>query len=75
MSENEHDQRQEAQPTIKTEEPSKSSRLIKSDQKWDSVKEEIRRIYMAEDNTLPVTRNVIEVRHGFKARLVILRYN
>ncbi|TVY33465.1 hypothetical protein LOCC1_G007635 [Lachnellula occidentalis] len=67
MSENEDDQRQQAQLTIKTEVPAKSSRLIKNDQKWNSLKEEIRRIYMAEDKTLPVTMNTIEVKHGFKA--------
>ncbi|TVY25108.1 hypothetical protein LHYA1_G005969 [Lachnellula hyalina] len=67
MSENEDDWREEAQPTIKSEEPLKSSRLIKNDQKWEPLKEKIRRIYMVEDKTLPVTMNKIELEHGFKA--------
>jgi len=72
MSVNEDDWREEAQPTIKSEEPLKSSRLIKNDQKWEPLKEKIRRIYMVEDKTLPVTMNKIELEHGFKARLVVV---
>jgi hypothetical protein len=46
----------------------KSSRRAKNDQKWDSLKEEICRIYMTDDLTLQNTMRAIKEVHGFKAR-------
>lgn len=43
------------------------SRLDRNNQKWDAFKEDIRQIYMREDETLQVTMNVIEHEHGFTA--------
>ncbi|CZR60770.1 uncharacterized protein PAC_10666 [Phialocephala subalpina] len=38
----------------------------RNDAKWESLKDEIFRIYMAEDNTLSVTMLLIEQMHNFK---------
>jgi hypothetical protein len=46
----------------------KSSRRIRNDEKWKSLKDEIYRIYMTEDNTLQNTMNAISEKHGFEAR-------
>ena len=46
----------------------KSSRRIRNDEKWKSLKDEIYRIYMTEDNTLQNTMNAISEQHGFEAR-------
>jgi len=48
--------------------PSKTSRLSKNDEKWNYLKEQIRRLYVEGKNTLPATMQSIEERHGFKAR-------
>jgi hypothetical protein len=47
---------------------SKTSRLSKNDQKWNYLKEEIRLLYVEGKNTLPATMQIIQERHGFKAR-------
>jgi hypothetical protein len=49
------------------QQPSKTSRLDRNNLKWDSIKEDIRRLYMMEDNTLPSTMNIIEREQGFTA--------
>lgn len=46
----------------------KPSRRALNDLKWDSVKEEIYRIYMTNDFTLQNTKRTIEEEHGFVAR-------
>jgi hypothetical protein len=46
----------------------KPSRRARNDQKWNSLKDEIYRIYMIDDFTLRNTKRVLEERHGFKAR-------
>jgi hypothetical protein len=58
----------QVQPSIKIERPSNSSRLTKNNQKWDSLKDEIRRFYMTEDKPLPITMDIIKQKHGFTAR-------
>jgi hypothetical protein len=57
-------------PSTSTEaqETPKCARRIRSDQKWDSLKEEIYRIYITEDNTLQITISSIFGQYGFKAR-------
>ncbi|KAH8780621.1 hypothetical protein F5882DRAFT_500542 [Hyaloscypha sp. PMI_1271] len=45
----------------------KSSRRIRNDEKWKSLKDEIYRIYMTDDNTLQNTMNAISEQHGFEA--------
>ncbi|PMD60667.1 uncharacterized protein K444DRAFT_387287, partial [Hyaloscypha bicolor E] len=45
----------------------KSSRRIRNDEKWKSLKDEIYRIYMIEDNTLQNTMSTIFEQHGFEA--------
>jgi hypothetical protein len=46
----------------------KTSRRVRNDEKWNSLKDEIHRIYMIDDFTLRNAKRVIEERHGFKAR-------
>lgn len=46
----------------------KSSRRIRNDEKWKSLKDEIYRIYMTGDNTLQNTMNTIFEQHSFEAR-------
>ena len=46
----------------------KASRLIRNNQKWDSLKDRIYGIYMSEDFTLHDTMRAIEERYGLKAR-------
>jgi hypothetical protein len=48
--------------------PAKSSFLIRNDQEWDYLKDEIRRLYVIEDNTLLATMRKIEEKYSFKAR-------
>lgn len=38
-----------------------------SDRKWESFREDVRRIYMDENQTLPKTMVMIDERHHFKA--------
>lgn len=54
--------------SVQTAEQPKSSRRIQNDQKWDSLKEEIYRLYMSEENTLQNTMRAVLEQHGFKAR-------
>lgn len=61
---------QELAPSTGIEQPPESSRLIKNDQRWDSLKDEIYQSYIADDNTLPVTMRTFEHTHGFAARFV-----
>jgi hypothetical protein len=58
------------QPTVGVEQSSRSSRLLRNNQKWDSLKEEIRRLYVLEGENLATTMGVIEKTHGFNARWV-----
>jgi hypothetical protein len=53
--------------------PAKTSRSIRNNQKWDSVKDRIYCIYMVNDCTLQDTMRAIAERYGFKARYVISR--
>jgi hypothetical protein len=48
-------------------EPPKGSTLFRKNQKWNSRKEEIRRLYIIENKTLPEVMKTIEDIHGFKA--------
>lgn len=52
----------------RSQEQPKSSRRIRNDEKWRSLKGEIYRIYMTDDNTLQNTMNAIFEQHGFEAR-------
>ncbi len=45
---------------------SKTGRI--SNEKWDSIKKEIRQIYIDQDNTLSTTMRTIEERYALKAR-------
>jgi Clr5 domain len=47
--------------------PQKGPILSRNDQKWESLKKEIHRVYMAENMTLPHTMLRIEAAHSFKA--------
>jgi hypothetical protein len=40
--------------------------LARNDEKWNSLKPDIHRIYITESKTLPVTMTEIEKMHGFK---------
>lgn len=55
-------------PPKSSRQPTRSGRKAKNDAKWDTHKEEIRRIYFEEKNTLPETMQRIEETQGFKAR-------
>jgi hypothetical protein len=46
----------------------KTSRRARNDQKWNSLKDVIYRIYTIDNFTLQNTKRVIEDKHGFKAR-------
>ena len=46
----------------------KTSRRARNDQKWNSLKDVIYRIYIIDNFTLQNTKRVIEEKHGFKAR-------
>jgi hypothetical protein len=59
---------QERPASVVSEQPSKSSRLTRNDQKWGSLKDEIHRIYKVEGETLATTMRMIEESYGFKAR-------
>ena len=45
---------------------SNSSCILKNNQKWELHKEEIRKIYLEENNTLEITMERIEQSDGFK---------
>jgi hypothetical protein len=45
----------------------KGPRLSRNDQKWESLRQEIHRLYMTEKNTLPKTMLIIEEKYCFKA--------
>ncbi len=47
--------------------PQRGLLLSRNDQKWESLQEDIRRVYMTENNTLPKTMLMIEEQHDFKA--------
>jgi hypothetical protein len=49
----------------------KSSRRIPNDTKWNSIKNEVYSMYIAEGSTLQKTMKVIGERSGFKARYEI----
>jgi hypothetical protein len=61
---------QRIQSSAKAQQPSKSSYLTTNNQKWNVLKSEIQRVYIAEDETLPMTMDTIEQSHGFKARSI-----
>jgi hypothetical protein len=46
----------------------KTSLRARNDQKWNTLKDEIYRIYIIDDFTLRNTKRAIEERHSFKAR-------
>jgi len=48
--------------------------LSRNDQKWESLKQAIQRVYMEEKNTLPQTMLKIEQAHGFKASYVSFQF-
>ena len=48
--------------------PRLSRKAQNSAQQWESLKAEIRKIYIDQDNTLATTMQKIEADHGFKAR-------
>jgi hypothetical protein len=58
------------QPTVGVEQSSRSSRLLRNNQNWDHLKEEIHRLYMLDDKTLATTMEAIGKTHGFNARWV-----
>lgn len=47
------------------EQTRKTKTLERNDAEWESLKDEIFRIYMAENNTLDVTMTMIELQHNF----------
>jgi len=49
----------------------KNGRKSKNVEKWNTLKEEIHRLYVLEKNTLPTTMKIIEKNHGFEARFVL----
>jgi len=52
----------------------KGSVLSRNDQKWESLKQDIHKVYMSENNTLTQTMIRIEERFGFKASWVFHLY-
>lgn len=50
--------------------PAKCSCKARNNQKWNAYKDEIRQLYILEDKTLKETMDMIEQKHGFKARYV-----
>jgi hypothetical protein len=48
-------------------EPQKGTVLSRNDQKWESLKQEIRKEYITENNTLTQTMLKVEQAHNFKA--------
>jgi hypothetical protein len=58
----------EKRTTLTPDPVPKPSRRARNDQKWESLKDEIRLTYMTNDFTLQNTRRIIEERHAFKAR-------
>jgi hypothetical protein len=59
-----------SEPTASTQSAAatKCSRRVRNDQNWNSLKDEIYRIYMTEDFTLQNTMRAIVEQHSFKAR-------
>jgi hypothetical protein len=53
----------------------KVSALERNNQEWESLKREIYRIYIKQNNTLKITMSEIEERFRFKRRFVILPYH
>jgi Clr5 domain len=54
---------------VSLEQNAKTSRSVRnSAQKWESLKEEVRQIYIEQDSTLAITIQTIEAKHGLKAR-------
>ena len=47
--------------------PQKGSVLSRNDQKWESLKQDVHKVYMRENNTLSQTMIRIEEGFGFKA--------
>ncbi|KAE9378380.1 hypothetical protein N431DRAFT_541859 [Stipitochalara longipes BDJ] len=56
-----------APPQKPQQKPQKGPILSRNDRKWESLKQEIQRVYMTENRTLPQTMLKIEQAHGFKA--------
>jgi hypothetical protein len=52
---------------ISSHAPRKVVVLSRNDQRWESLREDIRRIYMIENNTLAKTMEMIEEKYRFKA--------
>jgi len=50
------------------------STLEKNNQEWESLREEIYKIYMEENNTLSATMSKIEKNFHFKRRFVVFSY-
>lgn len=44
----------------------KGKTLSRNDARWDSMRDEIFRIYMEQDNTLATTKMMIEVMYNFR---------
>jgi Clr5 domain len=65
------DQVSAAGASTQAQEQLKSTRRIRNDEKWESLKAEIYQIYMTEDNTLRNTMNAIFEKYGFKARYAL----
>jgi hypothetical protein len=52
---------------ISSHAPRKRVVLSRNNQKWESLREDIRRIYMIENNTLSKAMEMIEEKYRFKA--------
>jgi len=50
--------------------PGKGPVLSRNDERWESLKQEIQRVYLEESNTLPQTMLKIEQADDFKASYV-----
>ena len=53
---------------VKPKKPNTGTTKARNDMKWEALRDEIRQLYMDEDQTLLATRNAIAEKHGFKAR-------
>jgi hypothetical protein len=56
-----------------SDQPPKAVRKARNHpQQWESLKEAIRQIYIDQDNTLGTTMQIVEAKHGFTARQVLI---
>ena len=54
-------------PDTASSKPSRAGRLETNEARWDSLRDDIRRLYLDEDKRFPDVMESIEATHGFKA--------